>query len=160
MSSALTIVPCARRKIWHSHPHLGPVPARDAYTSPLFRPDRAYAEYRGYPWLILSARYGFIDPNFLIPGPYDATSNDPRTNPVTIAALQQIADQQLDRFTTIIALGGERYRAAIEAAFASFDVTVIAPFAGLPIGKYMQAVRRATQTASPPADDSTPPHLR
>lgn len=51
-----------------------PCKARDMYTSPLFRGRVRWAEARGFPWYILSAKYGFLDPNAEIV-PYDETLN-------------------------------------------------------------------------------------
>lgn len=43
-----------------------PAPARDLYTSPLFRRRREYAEASGHPWAILSALHGVIDPDQVV----------------------------------------------------------------------------------------------
>lgn len=55
------------------------VPARDLYTGTLFRARRAYAEMleaeRGYPWWIISARYGLVRPDVEI-APYDRKISD------------------------------------------------------------------------------------
>jgi hypothetical protein len=45
------------------------VKARDAYTSDLFRTYREDAQAFGERWVVLSAKYGFIDPDFEIPAP-------------------------------------------------------------------------------------------
>jgi len=45
-------------------------PARDLYISPLWEGRRAYAEERGCPWYILSAKYGLLAPDDEIE-PYD-----------------------------------------------------------------------------------------
>jgi hypothetical protein len=49
-------------------------PARELYCSPLFRAARAYVEQKYGPdrWLILSARYGLLEPDRVIE-PYDVT---------------------------------------------------------------------------------------
>src|SRR4051794_17641224 len=69
----LIIVPCGRSKVWDRSPDLGPTAAQDAYVGGPFKLNRAYAERFGQRWVILSAKYGFIDPAFVIPGPYDTT---------------------------------------------------------------------------------------
>jgi hypothetical protein len=48
----------------------GPHPARDLYTSELFRRRRDYAEAAGVPWYVLSAKHGLLGPDELIE-PYD-----------------------------------------------------------------------------------------
>jgi hypothetical protein len=40
-----------------------PAAAKDLYTSPLFKKQRAYAEARSMPWFILSAEYGLVAPD-------------------------------------------------------------------------------------------------
>jgi hypothetical protein len=146
----LVIIPCGRRKIWDKQPWHSGVPARDVYTGPAFRINRQYAERFATAWRILSAKYGFLAPDDMIPGPYDVTFKDARTNPITVELLQeQIRSQRLDGFDIVVALGGKDYRSIVEAAFAPTGVTVAAPFARLPIGKYMQAVKRAAASGEP-----------
>jgi hypothetical protein len=48
----------------------GPSAARDLYCSPLFRGRRAWVESTCARWMILSARYGLVDPDDVI-DPYD-----------------------------------------------------------------------------------------
>ena len=62
----LGLVACSRTKANR------PVPARELYASPLFRAASAYAErkYGSGRWLILSARYGLVDPDRIL-SPYD-----------------------------------------------------------------------------------------
>jgi hypothetical protein len=45
-------------------------PARDLYTSDLFRKRRAYAEATGKPWFVLSALHGLVSPDDILE-PYD-----------------------------------------------------------------------------------------
>ena len=73
MGEILVIVPCGQGKIWDTEPDRGPVAARDAYTGAPFKVNRAYAERFASYWVILSAKYGFIPPDYLIPGPYNVT---------------------------------------------------------------------------------------
>ncbi len=144
MIATLIIVPCGRSKIWSKESGLGAVPARDAYTGPPFVVNRAYAERFGDAWVVLSAKYGFLPPEWELPGPYEVSFKHPATQPVSIPHLQeQVRAQGLDRFDRIIGLGGKEYRHAIEAAFAPWPVRLVFPFAGLPIGKAMQATKYA-----------------
>lgn len=41
----------------------GPAAAKELYTSPLFRKERAYSEATGLPWFILSAEHGLVQPD-------------------------------------------------------------------------------------------------
>ncbi len=140
----LVVVPCGQGKIWDRYPKTGPVAARDAYTGAPFRVNRQFAEKFGDQWTILSAKYGFVSPDFVIPGPYAVTFKSRRTNPISVAALgEQVREQGLGQFQVVIGLGGKEYVQAIRAAFASWPTRLVFPFAGLAIGKMMQATRRA-----------------
>ena len=52
----LILVGCVKRK------HHSAGPAKDIYTSTLWRYRRAYAESHGRPWYILSAKHGLLTP--------------------------------------------------------------------------------------------------
>jgi hypothetical protein len=67
MADVLVIVPCGQRKVWDDDPQQGKVPAREAYTGAPFKVNRPYAERRGDRRVILSAKYGFIPPDFELP---------------------------------------------------------------------------------------------
>jgi len=146
----LVIVPCGQNKIWDEEPDRGPVRARDTYTSLYFRTNRAYAEAFACRWVILSAKHGFVPPDFLIPGPYNVSFKEPATNPVGVAKLiEQIKELRLNDVPNVVGLGGKEYRAMIERAFASFPCSLSFPFSGLPIGLAMQATKRAIQSGNP-----------
>lgn len=150
MKATLVIVPCGQKKIWDKVPTAGPTDAKDAYIGPPFRINRTYAEAFGDAWIILSAKYGFIDPTFTIPGTYNVTFKRKRTAPISTDELRaQVGEQKLGAFTTVIGLGGKEYRQAIEAAFAGTVTELCFPFSGLPIGKAMQAIKRAIATDVP-----------
>lgn len=144
MNGVLVIIPCGQGKVWDSDPQHGPTAARKVYTGAPFKVNREYAEHFGEHWIILSAKYGFIAPDFVIPGPYNVTFKRVSTGPVAVVTLQdQIRAQQLNRFATVVGLGGKEYRAMVQQAFAGQPVSLCFPFAGLSIGLAMQAVKRA-----------------
>ncbi len=149
MNRTLVIVPCGQGKIWDAEPGSGPTPARDAYTGSPFKVHRAYAERFADRWVILSAKYGFIDPERPIPENYNVTFKRLSTGPIDGATLrQQVLDLQLAQFPVVIGLGGKEYRQMIQTAFAD-GRQVKFPFAGLPIGKGMQAVKLALARGAP-----------
>jgi hypothetical protein len=153
MRRALVIVACGKSKIWDRDPRRGATCAEDAYIGPPFRVNRLYAERCGDRWVILSAKYGFVPPDFLIPGPYNVTFSDESTHPIGVSALRdQIGQQGLDQYETIIGLGSREYASIIRAAFAPAQPTC--PIAGLPLGKAMQAVRKMMESGLPFADSS------
>lgn len=149
----LIVVPCGRRKVWDTNPDRGETAARDAYAGIMFRRNREYAERFGDMWVILSAKYGLISPDYLIPGSYDVSFNDRKSNSVTTDGLrQQVVKGGLNNVDRVVALGGKAYRAHVEAAFAGLGVEIVAPFGGLPIGKYLQALKRAVAAENPRID--------
>jgi len=58
--------------------------------------------------LILSAKYGFIEPDFTIPGNYNVSFYDPEA--ISNAELKaQVLSKRLDQFKTVGVLGSEMY---------------------------------------------------
>lgn len=146
----LVIVPCGRSKIWDKNASAGPTPARDAYTGPLFAANRRYAEKFAERWVILSAKYGLVSPDVTIPGPYNVTFKRRSDGVVTPDELrQQVTALRLNEFRTVVGLGGKDYRVMIEAAFADAAAELRFPFAGLSIGKMLQAIKRAVESSDP-----------
>ena len=112
-----------------------------------FTTNRAYAEKFGSRWVILSAQYGFIRPDFQIPGPYNVSFKDPATKPVEAPTLiDQIKELGLGKAQRVIGLGGKEYRAMIKEAFAPFGCPLSFPFAGLPIEEMIQATKGAIES--------------
>ena len=148
--SVLVVVPCGMRKIWDVDHGAGPTPARNAYVGAPFKVNRRYAEKFADRWVILSAKYGFIDPDFIIPENYDVTFKRPETQPVSLGELRrQIVEKGLNNFSKVVVLGGRDYVDVARRAFEGFEVTVVAPTFGLPIGKAMKRVRKAIQDSVP-----------
>jgi hypothetical protein len=120
------------------------VSSAEAYTGPPFRLNRQYAECFGTPWVVLSAKYGFIAPDLIVAEPYEVSFKYPVTSPIAIDRLrQQVKEQQFARYPVVVGMGGKEYRAAVEAAFADSPTRLVFPFAGLPLGKSLQAVKHA-----------------
>jgi hypothetical protein len=69
----LVVVPCGRRKIWDREPDRGSAAAAEAYTATPFRLNRQYAERFGAAQGVLSAKYGFIAPDFSIAELYEVS---------------------------------------------------------------------------------------
>ena len=64
----LCIASCGKSKIWDKQPQAGPMPARSVYVGPFSGACGRYAD-KFFPesWCILSAKYGFVLPDDLIP---------------------------------------------------------------------------------------------
>lgn len=155
MKSTLVVVPCGRRKIWKTNPKAGPTPARDVYEGAPFKVNREYAEKFADRWVILSAKYGFIDPDFVIPEDYNVTFLDPGSAPISVDGLQrQVQEKGLGRFECVVALGSTAYAEKVRRAFSSTDAKVVDPVAGLSLGRAMGEVRRAIDGNRPFGCDS------
>ncbi len=125
----LLIVPCSRRKIWDSNPLQGPTPARDAYTSTYFRLCKSYAESRDLEWVILSAKYGLVLPDYLIESNYDVSFKDSNKHSVPIErVIEQMQTLGISRFKTILSFCGRAYNNMLEVSLAKFGKTLINPF--------------------------------
>ena len=148
--SVLVVVSCGMRKIWDANSSAGPTPARNAYVGAPFKVNREYAEKFADRWVILSAKYGFIDPDFIIPENYNVTFKRPKTHPISVHDLRrQIIEKGLSKFSKVVVLGGRDYVDVTRRAFEGFKVTIVAPTLGLPIGKAMSRVRKAIQGGEP-----------
>jgi len=143
----LVIVPCGKRTIWDKHPDQWPTRADDAYTGTPFKLNRRYAERFGDRWVVLSAKYGFVGPEFEIPCPCEISFKLKKTEPIDALTLRQhVEEMALDCFSVIVGLGGVEYRNAMTAAFDPLAVHVVFPFAGLPTGKRLRATKQAIDT--------------
>ncbi len=140
----LCIVPCGARKIWADKPEAGPTQAKDVFTGPFARKCRAYAK-RFYPghWVILSAKYGFIRPEEVIPGPYNVSFNDINSNPIKVDALKDQARKKgLQDYERVVILGGRNYVRIAKEVFAGMEVRT--PLEGCKgIGYMMQRMNEA-----------------
>jgi hypothetical protein len=146
MSKHLIIIPCGQSKVWDKHPKRGATQAKDVYTGSPFVMNRRYAEKFAHRWVILSAKYGFINPNYSIAEPYNVTFKNKSTGPVSVEKLRkQIKKMRLNSYSTIVGLGGVDYRRQITGAFDELADDLVFPFAGLAIGKGMRAIKQAIE---------------
>ncbi|MDE3016768.1 MAG: hypothetical protein KGI29_07635 [Pseudomonadota bacterium] len=115
-----------------------PAPAKDLYISDWFKKARHYAENAGYPWFILSAEYGLVDPHQVI-SPYEKTLN---TMPVvTRRQWAQKVGAQLDKtmpqLKRAVFLAGSRYREFLGDHLQQRGIIVEVPMEGLRIGEQL-----------------------
>ena len=137
----LVIVGCGKSKIWdNDEDHgVGPQRAEDAYTSHCSKLKRQLAEREGCDWMILSAKYGFIRPDFIIPCAYNVTFKSQSTNPISVPELtQQVEDQKMGRYDEIAIIAGIEYINRIREAFRGRAATIHGPFAGNPFARQLQ----------------------
>ena len=147
--AALVIVPCGKSKIWDKNPKVKNVKARDVYTGAPFKVNREYAECFRFDWVILSAKYGFLEPDQIIQENYNVTFNDPLTNPISLDDLKKQVEKKYSHYSCIVALGGRTYSEIVSQAFTDVKASVISPSAGLPIGKAMGKVKNAIWAGKP-----------
>jgi len=147
--TTLAIVACGSKKIWKVRSQAGPTPAKEAYIGTLFKLSRAYAEHFADSWIILSAKYGFAEPGFLVPANYDTTFNKKSTNPVQLDTLRtQVRQMHLNRFDRAIVLGGARYVRMVEASFEASSTKVEAPLKGLGIGRMQSKLKQSVESGT------------
>ena len=109
------IISCVFPKIWDKYPNMGPMPAKDVYLGYYFRTLREYADlFFINNWFIISAFYGIIHKDFMIPKSYNVTFNNKNTNPISMEDLQKtVYNNNLLNYDTIEVLGGEQYKQII-----------------------------------------------
>lgn len=128
-----------------------PAPAKDLYQGDLFLKAREYAESIGADWRILSARFGLVHPEDVIP-PYDVCLDKMRAEQVRDWGhrtgirlhLMLLGDKR-----QIIVLAGKSYRDPLFSSLQGrlYAAQVMAPLAGLGIGQQKAWLIRATQKA-------------
>ncbi len=140
----LCVVPCGSLKIWDKNPDAGPVKARDAYIGSFAKTCIEYAE-KFYPnsYVILSAKYGFLFPDEVIPGNYNVTFNDPKTNPISVEELKKQAEQKrLTKYDEIVVVAGSKYVKIVKKVFTGKKI--ITPLKGLGgMGSMISAMKKA-----------------
>ena len=137
----LVIIECGKSKIWDKNPSAGAQKASVAYTGPYFRTNRRFAESRGCDWMILSAKYGFMQPDFVIPGNYNVTFARPSADRISMQELKrQVEEQGLSRYDEITVLGGRDYVDRVRESLAHTHAKIEAPFAGYGMGQQMHVI--------------------
>ena len=146
---SLVIVPCSKSKIWEKYPDIGKVPAKDAYISSNFKKCREYAESYCYDWVILSAKYGFIKPNFNIPENYNVTFNRKSKEVVSNQKLRQQARRLGNNYDNLVILGGKQYEKATELAFRGLGLNLYFPLHRLKTGQRLKKLNEYLVYCSP-----------
>jgi hypothetical protein len=146
VNDILVVVPCGSTTVWSRNPHTGPTEAYHAYVGTPFKLKRAYAERFADRWVMLSAKYGLIRPNFSIPEPYLTSFTNAGSNPISLQRLkEQVVELKLDRYRVVVGLGSKIDRMVVERAFEDTDAITVFPFAGLPTGTAMKAMQYAME---------------
>jgi hypothetical protein len=123
-----------------------PAPARDLYTSQLFRKASAYAAATCDRWYVLSAKHGLVRPDQILE-PYDVKlgANLPSSPPIHAWAAmvrEQLAVELADvAGAVLVALAGEQYRTVLRPCAWPFEI----PMQGLGIGQQLGFLTRELQ---------------
>jgi hypothetical protein len=147
-SMRVVLLGCVKLKLEH------PAPAKDLYISPLWNGRRAYAEASGSPWLILSAKYGLLDPEQSI-APYDIALADVNAS-ARRAWGEQVVEALQARFGSLEGMifevhAGEAYRTAIAPRLRELGASFEQPLLGLTMGRQLSWYRRHGVAAEPGA---------
>lgn len=142
--SSLVVVSCGKAKIWDRMPDAGDVPARDAYTSSLFKLCRRYAEVLAEDqWVILSAKYGFLNPTEMISNYNKAFGKDPDS--ISAADLRKQWHQKHPHVRRVISLGSRAYSERLMASLPP-AVQVETPLAKLNLFQRTAWLKSAAST--------------
>jgi hypothetical protein len=132
----IALVSCVKSK------QPSPAPAKDLYTSALFRGMRGFAEANADAWYILSAEHGLLRPD-QVTAPYERTLNK-----MGKAARQGWAERVqrqlvavLPSRAEVIVLAGERYRDGLVPFLEGRGYDVSIPLERLPFGRQLQRLK-------------------
>ena len=140
MDRRIGLVSCGKRKQSTS------APARDLYTSTLFRKSRAWVEANCDAWYILSAQHGLLDPATHT-APYERTLNT-LTAPERLRWARRVYEQLheaglLHPGVEFVWLAGRRYKEHLSRSLTDYAQTD--PLRGLGIGKRLQWLKNTVQ---------------
>lgn len=132
--TTVALVGCAAAKLPH------PAPARDLYTSQLFRKASTYAEATSDRWFILSALHGLVDPDRIVE-PYDVRLS--KTGPAIDQWARTVGGQLTRELAGVpdvelLVLAGEQYRTCLR--FCHYPHRV--PMQGMGIGQQLGFLTR------------------
>ena len=126
----LGIIPCSKEKIWDLEPHRGAVHAKEAYRSAFHRYARCYALEHCEQYIIFSAKYGLMEPEFSIEGPYDITFSRPDDPVISMETLKKQAFLY-QHFSSVLVLCPWAYAEKLSQAFEDVPTRLIFPLKGV-----------------------------
>jgi hypothetical protein len=125
----------------------GAAPARELYTSPLFRGRRAWVERSCDSWFILSAKHGLVEPDRVL-SPYDETLTDlPRAarRAWSVGVLQALKQALGDVSGVVIELhaGSAYLNHGLVAGLRERGAVLERPVQGLSLGQQLAFYKQA-----------------
>ena len=137
MARVIYIVQCVSKK------RKTPQPARNLYTSQLFKNASAYAEKISDEWFIISAKYGLVRPSDLLE-PYDVTLKDMSAFERSQWAQRIFSDLKpcLQNTDKVVMLAGVIYRKDLVQMIEGLGCKVEIPMIGLRIGEQVSWLKK------------------
>ena len=128
----LCLVSCVKTKLRER------APGKDLYVSDWFCKARAVIEAAGWPWYILSAKYGLVDPDAIIE-PYEKTLNTmPKSERIEWSRkVMNALDPRLVDVDSVVIFAGKKYRELLAPALRERGITVHVPMEGLRRGEQL-----------------------
>jgi Family of unknown function (DUF6884) len=135
----LALVACVTGKVGH------PSRAKDLYDSAWFHKARRFVEARAWPWRILSAKHGPLDPNEVI-APYEVSllHMAKATRLAWANAVLIALDELVVKHRAVVVLAGARCREHLVPGLEARGVRVDVPLAGMGIGKQLAWLKAHT----------------
>lgn len=132
--NTLIVISCTKGKIWDKGiSHSVYIPAEYAYTGRSFQwLDKNRLKVEHFPWVILSAKYGFIEPEHPI-GYYDVTFSALKTGPISDESLKNQVhqkrhfgnqDKELGEFKYVLVRDSEIYFEKAKRTFTNTSAIV------------------------------------
>ncbi|SDH41538.1 hypothetical protein SAMN05192534_10591 [Alteribacillus persepolensis] len=139
--NSICILPCGKKKAWDMNPYCGPQYAKDAYQGTLHKKSQQYARKHGLPWVVLSAKHGFLFPYDIVPENYDIGFHFSKEHVINDRTLrQQWLDKHLSQVHTIVLLTGKKHARVVKRSVpCPDDYTWCEPLQGVRgIGEMLQ----------------------
>ncbi|MBC2260112.1 hypothetical protein HCB45_00765 [Listeria sp. FSL L7-0091] len=147
----LIIIASGKPKIWDKLPDIGPVKASEAYTGTFHLLSKAYAEQFANEYLILSPKYGFLQPDDIIIKTYDVRFTMKGTGADTIQ-LEELKEQwqklQINPTEPIPMIGGNKFRGLLTSITEGKQVFNFPLEGASGIGVMQQKLKQAVETGT------------
>lgn len=142
----LIVVSCGKKKI---NPQSGaaPIRANHAYISTYFKICAEYAEKFSDRWMILSGKFGLIDPGAEIDPRYDYKLR--RAGVFDDLLFSQFRSLLGDSPLCVISLCGKKYSHVLGKALRRFGLALSTPLDGLKMGERQKALKTCIENSVP-----------
>jgi len=104
----IIILACSKRKIWDKDNSKKKVEAKNAYLGSVFLYGKKYAEKNKLPYLIISAKYGLLNPNRFIEK-YDKKLSNKRDVLQIKNKFRNQIKELFNKYNKILLIGGNQY---------------------------------------------------